>query len=119
MITNSLKRRVMARIYLEYTKNLITEYPDYVMFLLFMVASFAFVSVRNVLANLPKDSLASTFIFFVSALKNTTWVIQVLIIGFLTRVAAASSVSAYRRFKIFDLERWIARFRVGSGASNT
>jgi len=95
-MNNSLKRRIMARIYFEYTKNTFMEYPDYFMFALFMVSSFMLVSFHDVLINIPKDSFPHTFAFFVSALKNTSLVLQILIAGFFIRVIALGSVLTYK-----------------------
>jgi hypothetical protein len=77
-----LKKRVMARIYIMYAKNIFMEYPDYFMLLLFVIVSFTLVSIHNVLANIPKDNPINIFNFLVIALKNTSWIIQVLIAGF-------------------------------------
>jgi len=95
-MNNNLKRRIMARIYLEYTKNSFLEYPDYFMFALFVVTSFTLISVRNVLINIPKDNFPDAFNFFIAALKGTSLVIQVLIVGFFVRVIIGSAMLVYR-----------------------
>ena len=86
----------MARIYLEYTKNTFLEYPDYFMFVIFLVTTFVLVSVRDVLVNIPKNDLSGTFNFFVVAFENTSLIFQVLIIGFVIRVVAGFSLAAYK-----------------------
>jgi hypothetical protein len=118
-MNNSLRRRVMARIYLEYTKNIFTEYPDYIMFFLFMAVSFTFVSVRNVLENIPKDNLINAFNFFVVAVKNTTWIIQALIAGFVARVSVAGAMLVYKSVKNIDTSWWISKFGFNSDTENS
>jgi hypothetical protein len=86
----------MARIYFEYTKNTFIEYPDYFMFALFMVTSFMLVSFGDVLTNIPKDSFPHAFTFFVSALRDTSLVLQILIAGFLIRVIALGAMLTYK-----------------------
>lgn len=86
----------MARIYLEYTKNAFMEYPDYFMFALFMVTSFMLVSFRDVLINIPKDGFPHAFAFFVSALRDTSVILQILIGGFFVRVIALSTKLTYK-----------------------
>jgi hypothetical protein len=95
-MNNNLKRRIMARVYLQYTKNTFLEYPDYFMFSLFLVTSFILVSIRDVLINIPKDSLPHVFSFLIVALKNTSLVIQILIVGFFVRIIAGSAVLIYK-----------------------
>jgi hypothetical protein len=96
MDNNNLKRRIMARIYFEYTKNTFLEYPDYFMFALFLVTSFTMVSIRNVLINIPKDSFPHAFSFLMMAIRGTDLVIQMLIAGFLVRVVIGSAMLAYK-----------------------
>jgi hypothetical protein len=96
---NNLKKRVMSRIYLRYAKNIFLEYPDFFMFCLFVVTSFTLVSVRSVLINIgkmPITVLHYDFNFFVVALLNTSWIIQLLIIGFFIRTIAAGIRLAYK-----------------------
>jgi hypothetical protein len=94
----NLKRRIMARIYLEYTKNVFWEYPDYFMFALFLVTSFMLVSFHDVLINMPKDSFPHLFDFSVVAVRNTSLVLQVLIAGFFVRVIVGGTMLAYKNF---------------------
>jgi hypothetical protein len=98
-MNNNLKRKIMARIYLEYAKNVFWAYPDYFMFGLFMVVSFTLISVHNVLINMssiPLTNLSYAFNFFVVALLNTSWIIQVLILGFFIRTAVAGIRFGYK-----------------------
>jgi hypothetical protein len=95
----NLKKRVMARIYVEYAKNILLGYPDYFMLLVFMVSTFMLVSIHDVLNNIPKNNLSGDFNFFVVALQNTSWIIQALIIGFLIRVVIAGSRLTYKNIK--------------------
>lgn len=92
----------MARIYFEYTKNTFMEYPDYFMFAFFIVTAFVMISISDVLANIPKDSFPHAFNFLVIALRNTSWVLQILIAGFFIRVLVSSSVLAYKKRRIFS-----------------
>lgn len=91
-----LRKRVMARIYAEYLKSALVEYQDYFMFLLFMIFFFTMVSVHNVWENIPKDNVVNTFNFLVVALKNTSWIIQVLIAGFFVRIAISGIKLTYK-----------------------
>jgi hypothetical protein len=86
----------MARVYFEYTKSALLEYPDYFMFVLFVVTSFMLVSVRDVFINMPKDSLSHIFRFYVAALRDTSLIIQVLISGFFVRVIIGSGILVYK-----------------------
>lgn len=86
----------MARVYLEYTKNTLLEYPDYFMIALFLGTSLALVSVRSILTNVPKDNLVHTFNFFVIALRNTSWIIQTLVVGFFVRILVSGLMLAYK-----------------------
>lgn len=96
----NLKKRVMARIYLEYTKNAFREYFDYFMFALFVVTSFFLISIRDVFNNMPKDNFMSTFNFFWAALRGTSLVIQALIAGFLIRAVVGSAILVHRNYKV-------------------
>lgn len=98
-MNSNLKRRIMARVYLQYTKSIFFEYPDYFMFGLFVITSFALVSVPHVLANMPKNNLLSIFNFFLAALLKTRWIIQVLIIGFFIRAIVGSAMLVYKNIE--------------------
>lgn len=98
----------MARIYMEYAKNILFGYPDYFMLLVFTVSVFMLVSVHDVLNNIPKNDLPSAFNFFLSALQNTSWIIQTLIIGFLVRVLFVGSRLTYKNIKNSNINMgWI------------
>ncbi|MFH0804501.1 MAG: hypothetical protein V1896_02785 [Candidatus Zambryskibacteria bacterium] len=107
----NLKKRVMARIYIEYTRRFLWEHPDYLMFALFLAASFMLISIHDVLNNVPKDNLSGFFNFFVVAIRNTSLVIQILIAGFLARVVIGGGILAYKNINT----RWpiakLIRFR--------
>ncbi len=92
----SLKRRIMARIYFEYTKNMVFEYPDYFMLAIFIITSFTLISIIDVLNNIPKDNFPHAFNFFIYALRDTSWIIQALIAGFFIRVIVAGSALTYK-----------------------
>jgi hypothetical protein len=104
-----LKKRVMARIYIMYAKNIFMEYPDYFMLLLFVIVSFTLVSIHNVLANIPKDNPINIFNFLVIALKNTSWIIQVLIAGFFVRVIVSGIRLTYKNRIVFSkaISSWL------------
>jgi hypothetical protein len=111
-----LKKRVMARIYMEYAKSTFMEYPDYFMFVLFVITSLILVlvheiSVANVLNNMPKNNLMSTFNFFVVAVEKTSWAIQILLAGFLVRVIFVSSKLTYKNIKNIDTSWIMAKLR--------
>ena len=101
----------MTRIYAEYIKNVFMEYPDYFMFLFFIITSFALVSVHDVLNNIPKDNFSNVFNFFVVALQKTSWVMQVLIAGFLIRMIFVGSKLTYKNIKNINTDWIMARFR--------
>jgi len=102
-MNNNLKRRVMARIYFEYTKNVLFEYPDYFMFVLFVSISFMMVSISDVISNMPKDDLSSFFNFFKVAVIHTNWIMQALIVGFLVRTVAIGFKFANKKV----VSRWL------------
>lgn len=77
----------MIRVYFEYTKGVLVNHPDYFMFGFFIIVSFFFVSIHDVLNNVPKNDIGSAFNFFVIALRDTSWILQILIAGFLVRLA--------------------------------
>lgn len=95
----NLKRRVMARIYFEYSKRFLISHPDYFMFGIFLVVSLMTVSIFSVLintTNILRNDTFSIFGFFVSAIKNTSWIIQLLIAGFAIRMALIGSKWVYK-----------------------
>lgn len=92
----------MARIYLQYTKNTFLEYPDYFMLALFLAISFVLVSISDVLSNLPKDSFPHAFNFLIIALRNTSLVLQILIVGFFVRVAVSVALFTYKNRSAFS-----------------
>ena len=104
----NLKKRVMARIYMEYTKNAFVEHPDYFMLALFIIISFAMISIGDILTNVPKNDFPSAFTFFVSALKGTSWIIQALITGFIIRVVFSGVRLTYKNI---NTSRILAKFR--------
>ena len=101
----------MARVYFEYTKNTLLEYPDYFMFAFFVATIFMFVSIRDVLINIPKDSLPNLFNFLVAALRNTSWIIQALIVGFLLRVSIVGSRLIYKNVRNVNTGWVMSKFR--------
>lgn len=92
----------MARIYLEYTKNTFMEYPDYFMLALFIATAFILISISDVLSNLPKDSFPHAFNFLIIAFRNTSIVLQVLIAGFVVRVAIGGAILTYKNRRAFS-----------------
>jgi hypothetical protein len=109
-MNNNLKRRIMAHVYFEYTKNTFLTHPDYFMFTLFLVTSFALVSIRNVLINIPKDSFPHVFGFLVVAVRNTSLVIQILVVGFFVRIIVGSSMLVYKNRNNIDFKWLTSRF---------
>lgn len=96
----NLKRRVMARVYLEYTKNILVNNPDYFMLAIFIIVSLTSVSIFDVFRNLPKDNFSSAFNFFIAAILSTSWIIQILIAGFFVRVIVSGTRMTYRNLNI-------------------
>lgn len=93
----------MARVYLGYTKNVLLEHFDYFMLGIFIIVSVMFVSIQDVLNNIPKDSFLSAFNFFLVAIRNTSLIVQALVAGFFIRTIVASIRLAYKNFNI----KWI------------
>lgn len=102
----------MLRVYAQYFKNILKEYPDYFMLGIFMICSFVSVSLYDVLVNttnIIKNDIFSVFGFLFYATLNTSWVIQAFIVGFLVRTAYASIKSMNKNARNTN---WImARFR--------
>ena len=94
----SLKKRVMARIYIEYTKNLVARHPDYFMLAVFAATSFLLVSTHDVLNNIPRNNLFGDFNFFVVAIRDTSWVIQIFIAGFFIRAVIGGILLIRKNF---------------------
>jgi len=103
----NLKRRIMARIYFEYTKNTLLEHSDYFMLALFIIVSFTMISIQNVFNNMPKDNPISTFHFLLSALRNTSWIMQALIAGFFIRIIVAGAILAYKNMSKWPVTKLI------------
>jgi len=95
-----LKKRIMTRVYLEYTKNMVLGHFDYFMLGIFIIVSVMFISIQDVLNNIPRDSFSSVFSFFMVALRNTSVIIQILIAGFFVRAIIASAKLAYKNKNI-------------------
>src|SRR3989338_8143692 len=74
-----LKKRVMARIYVEYAKNILFRYAEYIFPLMIAFSLFMSISIGNIIENMPKDSAGSTLNFILSAVKNTEWTIQLML----------------------------------------
>ncbi len=104
----NLKTRVMSRIYLEYAKNIFMDYSDYFMLALFFIISFLLISFHNVLNNIPKNNIYSTFNFFIVAIRDTSWIMQTLIAGFFIRVIFICSKLFYRKINTHEA---ITKFR--------
>jgi hypothetical protein len=77
----------MVRVYFEYIKNIFVKYPDYFMLVLFLAVFFVSVSVSDVLINISRTEIPSLFNFLVVALQDTNLIIQILIAGFVIRMA--------------------------------
>ena len=102
----------MSRIYFEYTKNTLLEYPDYFMSAFFVATAVMLVSIRDVFANLasvPEHNLSDIFNFLFVAMRDTSWILQALLAGFVLRVAFSGVRKVQKNMK-FD---WFAtkRFR--------
>lgn len=112
-MNNTLKGRVMRRIYLEYFKNIFINYADYILPLSFTGILFAFVSVPNVLINMPKDNIYNTLNFLLAAIRDTHTTVQLLLAlmsiwscVFLSRIALKIS------WKKLDLLRGFGLLRI-------
>ncbi|MEK7669516.1 MAG: hypothetical protein AAB350_02950 [Patescibacteria group bacterium] len=111
-MNNSLKKRIMLRVYLQYSQNVLKEYPDYFMFAVFIIFSFISISLYDVFVNttsIIRNDAFSVFSFFTSAILNTSWIIQAFILGFLIRTAYAGIKSISKNIRNTN---WImAKFR--------
>lgn len=98
----SLKKRIMTRIYFEYAKSLMIGYPDYFMLGVFTLTTLILVSVGDVFGNifnlLSSRNMApsSLLSFFWAAVMGTSWIIQLLILGFIVRILVAGSKVTYK-----------------------
>ena len=112
IMNNSLKKRIMLRVYLQYSQNVLKEYPDYFMFAVFIIFSFISISLYDVFVNttsIIRNDAFSVFSFFTSAILNTSWIIQAFILGFLIRTAYAGIKSISKNIRNTN---WImAKFR--------
>ena len=87
-----LQTRVMRRIYIIYGKNFVMKNAEYALPLAFAFWLFSFVSIQNVVQNLPKDNLEGALNFILAAVENTEAVSQII----LAAVFAWSIVSLSR-----------------------
>jgi hypothetical protein len=101
----------MARVYIEYTKNLVVKHPDYFMLAVFVMTSFFLVSTRDVLMNIPRDSFPSFFNFFVVALRKTSFVIQIFIVGFFVRAIVMGAILVRKNFSDKLSLSWLKTFK--------
>lgn len=95
----SLKNRVMVRIYVQYAKDVVHEYPDYFMLGLFMIVSLLSVSIIDVFHNttgILRNDMFSVFAFIFAAIKNTSIIIQLFMAGFIVRLAIISARFIYK-----------------------
>lgn len=113
-MSNNLKKRIMVRVYVEYTKSAVVKYQDYLMLGIFVIVSLTLVSIQDVLinaGNISRTNLPSLFSFFTAALKNTSWMMQILIAGLFVRIIFLGAKLTYRnmnsnwtRTKLFRLK---------------
>ena len=95
-----LRRRVMLRIYLEYTKSLLVKYSDYFMGAIFLVSFFMMVSLKNVFTNMPKGDFGQIFNFLLLAFKDTDWLLQILLAGLLIRLVGGLILTRQQMKKV-------------------
>ena len=110
----SLKKRIMVRIYAVYAKDVFLAHQDYIMFGVFTAVSLALVSIQDVFSNATSVSrvgVSSLLLFFIAALRGTSWIIQALIAGFLVRVSVAGALKAYKNRRIFTNKLALFKFR--------
>lgn len=111
-MNNSLKKRIMFRVYLEYAKNVLKDYPDYFMFGIFIIFSFVSVSLYDVFINtksIAGTNFSSVFSFLFYAILNTSWILQAFIVGFLIRTGYISIKSINKNIR--NTNWTLARFR--------
>lgn len=106
-MSNSLKKRVMVRVYLHYARNAFGAYPDVFMFVIFLATSFTLVSFRDVFINLSSNNFRGVFSFLVSAIKETSLILQILMAGFVIRVAAAGVKWAHKNLRPMTNINWL------------
>ena len=92
-----LRQRVMRRIYILYGKNFAMQYGEFILPIAFFAGLFAFASVQNIFNNMPKDNLPHAFNFFIVAVRDTEWVLQILLLGVAVWALANVSRFALRR----------------------
>lgn len=86
----------MNRIYLEYAKNITLSNLGYIIPSMFLVVLFMSISIQNIFSNMPKDSVSGLFNFFIVAIKDTEWVIQLTVVVIALYGSAALLKFAYK-----------------------
>lgn len=82
----------MARIYIQYFRNIMLQRMEYILSGAFLLSLFASVSVINIFNNMPKDNIEHAFSFLMIALKNTEWMVQAILVA----IGLWLSIRAYR-----------------------
>jgi hypothetical protein len=107
-MANDLKKRVMTRVYIQFFKNTVIENGEYILLAFLFVSMLAFVSIMDVLHNMPKDNLSHTFGFLTAAVKNTEWFIKAVLAYVIIWSSVYVSKFAYkniRKYGRFGLEK--------------
>ena len=85
MDNSTLNQKIMRRVYTLYLMRKVfnpTAFRLYA-FVISIIAIASFVSISNVLANIPTDSLVSFYTFSMNAVLGTELVVQLLILAML------------------------------------
>jgi len=106
---NNLKKRVMWRIYVLFTKDVIFEHKGYFILSALVVYSFIFVSIKDVMVNTPKDDLTHTFNYLMVALRDTEWIMQAMLAGAVIWIGVAISKSIYKNLQKFRKHSLLAK----------
>lgn len=106
-MNSSLKKRVMIRVYFVYARNIFLTYPDLFMSVIFFVTAFILVSFRSVFNNLLTSLSSGIWNFLVIAIRDTSIILQILMAGFIIRVAVAASKRAFKNIRFGNNFNWL------------
>lgn len=92
----TLKQQVMMRIYTLYTIGKVRTFFAHGGLIIVCAAFIIFlISVPDVFANMPKKNLNGFYIFSITALKNTTLTVKILLLGMFGNAVAHAAQTIY------------------------
>ncbi len=109
LMESNLKKRVMLHIYVHFAKDAFLGHKGYFILLVFVVSSFVFVSIGDVLRNLPKDNLSHTFNFLIVAVRDTEWFMQAVLASAAIWLGTVTSKTAFKNLQKFRKHSHLVR----------